>query len=194
MWRWLLLVCVFLFGCGAHAGTAPTEVRVTREFEHTLHVDTALPRDYRRQLEAAARAWREVTAGRVRISLAYDLDLDSIENLREHDARASWLVIGVLSEMSIVAEIDRRFGSPTRSPLALTSSMPTSTWVFLILDRIPGEHIQAVAMHEFGHVIGLPDLAELGAVMSGVEVAGHPVPTAFQPQDIRLCRAARYCD
>lgn len=66
--------------------------------------------------------------------------------------------------------------------------------VFLILDRIDVERFENTVTHEFGHVIGLPDLHARGAIMSGQSVQGSPGIPDWMPADVALCRAFRYCD
>lgn len=194
---WLAFVCL-VFGCGipTHAPLRDrTEVRVSRTFSETLHVDSALPTVLRDELDGAAREWVTVSDGNVRIRLAYDLDLDSVEDIQAHDAAKHPMVIGLLSEMPVVASIDKHFGGAGVWPLGVTVRSPTApTIVFFILDRIPLTKFRAVAMHEFGHVIGLPDLPEFGHVMSGADITGQPVPRTFTPRDRALCVEYRFCE
>lgn len=191
---WVAFVTIG-FGCAVPSHKpAETTVSVSRTFSETLHVDSALPAVLRDELAAATREWAEVSDGNVRIRLAYDLDLDSIEDIQAHDAAKHPMVIALLSEMTVVAQLDKHFGGPHVWPLGVTVRSPTSpTIVFFILDRIPLVKFRAIAMHEFGHVIGLPDLPEFGNVMSGADVKGQPVPNKFTLRDRELCAEYRFC-
>jgi len=100
----------------------------------------------------------------------------------------------VTSDLPIVEYIDEILGGPSAQPMAATTQTKTDVAVFLILDRIPKSKFWRVVAHEFGHVIGLPDLPTMKSVMSGSEVSGHPPVVAFDEADRVLCKAYRYCD
>lgn len=155
-------------------------------------MDEGFTPEGRRQIELAAAKWREVSNGRVRLDVVFDLDFESLENLRRHrDARHAQ-VVGLMSWMPLAEAIDAHFARQGIRPLAATTGESPPA-VFLILDRIEAEHFLSVVMHEFGHVAGLDDLPLLGSVMSYAEVPGQPVPVEFTEADRALCKAARLC-
>ena len=157
-----------------------------------MHVDTDLV-PMRPVLERAAANVRRLTHDRARPMLAFDVDFGSIENLKTHrDAKHSQL-IGVLSTFDIVATLD----ATTKSGqlMAATVTLDDGTFVvFLILDRIDDERLENTVTHELGHVIGFPDLAARGAIMSGASVSGSPAIPDWTQADVELCRAFAYCD
>lgn len=164
-----------------------------RDFELVLHVDTDLA-PIQPMLERAAASVRRLTHDRARLTLVFDIDFNSIENLKAHRAARHSQLIGVLSTFDIVATLD----ASTRGGgqlMAATVTLNDGTFVvFLILDRINDERLENTVTHELGHVIGFPDLAERGAIMSGASISGSPAIADWTPADIELCRTFRYCD
>lgn len=171
-----------------------TTVAVWRDFEVTLHVDKDFSDQGRTLIRAAADNVRRLTHDRARLSVVFDLDFESLTNLKEHQDAGHSLVIGVLSNFDVVATIDASLKSPGSVLAATVQLSNDSQVVFLILDRIPAEKFESVTTHEFGHVIGFPDLDALGARMSGRSVRGVPDPNDWTPADVELCRSMRYCD
>ena len=173
-----------------------TQVRTYRELDLALHVDVAFNAAGRKEIQAAAAAWRELSKGRVRITPIYDLDFNDIEGLKEHQARGDTVLIGVLSSMPIVEAIDARVQtSPSGRVVAATTELQQGGHaVFAIMDRIQATRFRQVLMHELGHVLGMPDLDEMGAIMSGVEVKGSTEPKGFTDADRALCRSYHYCE
>ncbi len=149
-------------------------------------------------IEEAARRWSVLTHGRANLIVVFDLDFDSIENLKQHKANRDSIVLGIESGYPIADAIDQSLGGRPGQVLAATvheeDENTGPVLVFLIVDRIAADHFLAVVTHEFGHVIGLPDLPTTGSIMSGVEVNGIAPPDAFTPADVMLCRAAHLCD
>lgn len=172
----------------------PIEVSVWRDFELVLHGDTDFADEGRRRIERAASSIRRLTHDRARISVEFDLDFQSLENLKAHHDAHHSQIIGVTSDFDIVKTIDAIVPGPGTVLAATAPTNDGSFVVVLILDRIEEDRFEAVVTHEFGHVIGLPDLKQLGAIMSGSEVHGAPYPTDWTRADVELCRSFRYCD
>lgn len=192
------IVCALLATCCAPRAreTPPPLISAPepmRSFSTVLHVDQDFTPEARERIQQAASAWERMTHGRVAYHIRFDLDFADEDSLAEHVARKHNLVIGVLEDFEIVAKIDEQFlGS---HPLAVTVGLKDgSIRVFLIMDRIEQDHFTEVAVHEFGHVAGFPDLPMTGAVMSGTSLRGSTPLEGFTPTDVELCRGMRYCD
>lgn len=174
----------------------PDPVEVRKDFVSDVHADVDFNAKGRAALVQAAESWRKLTKGRVRINVIFDLDFDSIANLKAHRDAKDTILVGVLSEYPIVAEIDaatnRGNGSTT---LAVTAHLEYGArGIFLIMDRIREDAFLSVAIHEFGHLAGLPDLPTHGSVMSGASVFGEVPVVEFTEEDRMLCRVGAYCD
>lgn len=183
------LVCCVVSCCASKPADTPRAALA--EVAITLHVDTDFAPTGRVIIEKAADNIRRLTNGRAQISLAYDLDFQAVGNLEAHNALHHSQVIAVNADFDIVRTIDAKTAG-RGTTLAVT--VPTkygSTSVILILDRIAAERFEFVVTHEFGHVIGLPDLEEDGAIMTGVQ-SNPPADWTFA--DVELCRKMRYCD
>lgn len=189
----VFLLCSVLSVCCASppkAASAPP----LRTFDLILHVDTAFTGQGRELIEKAAANVRRLTYGRANLTVAFDLDFESVPNLEAHRRARHSTVIAVLSSYGIVQKIDASLPGPG-TPLAATTSLTDgSQLVILILDRIPTENFLSVVTHEFGHVIGFPDLPEMGAIMSGRTMTGTLSPTDWTAADVALCQQYRYCE
>lgn len=174
----------------------PDPVEIHKEFVRDVHADVDFNRLGRASLVQAAEAWRKLTKGRVHINVIFDLDFDLISNLKAHRDAKDTLLVGVLSEYPIVNEIDRATNRGNRATtLAVTAGLEYgATGIFLIMDRIRVDAFLSVAIHEFGHLAGLPDLPSHGSVMSGASIFGETPVVDFTEDDKMLCRVAAYCD
>jgi hypothetical protein len=180
------------------AAAAPAP-KVLKDLDLVLHVDVDFTADAnggRPYLERAARNIRELTHGRARIRLVYDVEFETENGFKNHvDAHHSML-LAILSDFKMAHMIDENLAE-TGPGLPLAATIPLwdgAFQVYLILDRIPADHFEAVITHELGHVIGLPDLPEQGAIMSGTEGDSVPTPSGWTQADRDLCRSFDYCD
>lgn len=91
-------------------------------------------------------------------------------------------------------ELQHRIPGGTTEALVTDLEDGSRTVVF-VRDRLLPKNLEVIATHEFGHVIGLPDLPTMGDVMSAVHTRGEVVSTInLTPADIELCRGFGYCD
>jgi hypothetical protein len=195
----LAVLCCLLSVCCTSpppiaAPRAPDVTTVTawRDFELVIHVDTDLL-PVRSLIERSAENVRRLTHDRARLTVAFDLDFASLEGMRAHHDAAHSFLIGVWSTFEIVKTLDA--GVKDGRLMAATVSMTDGSMsVFLILDRIDDERFENTVTHEFGHVIGLSDLAPRGAIMSGQSASGSPAIPDWTPADVEACRALRFCD
>lgn len=198
----LLVCCLVLSGCATHA-TRPTQatrpkdvttVKVWRTYSLDVHADKDFAPLGRALIDEAAMKWRTVSSGHIDIRPVYDLDFDSIENLREHATAGHSTLFGLSSNTEAVATIDARVGGSRRTLGFTTTRKDDSHMVIIVMDRVAKEMFLSVVVHELGHVIGFPDLPSTGSIMSGASYLNAPSIEQFTADDIALCRAFLYCN
>jgi hypothetical protein len=178
-----------------HAAPDVTSSRVWREMDLLLHADTSFPAADRADIEAAARSWREVSKGRANLRVTFDLDFTSASSLRAHYADAQ--IRNVTSDLDAVHRVEERLArGPSVAIVAWKQSRDFGLdLIYIVRDRIHDQtKLRAVATHELGHVLGMPDLAEMGSIMSGSSTPWKPEPETFTLEDVALCRSFSYCD
>lgn len=178
-----------------HASHLPdlVEVSITRTCSVTLHADVSFPVQARETIKAASSAWAALSEDRIRIDVDYDVDFESIGNLKTHvDAKHSTL-LAVFSDFDIVQSFDAEFAPATPLAVTTTDLEGDVRRVWLIVDRIPVPRAREIVTHEFGHVCGMPDLPSFGSIMSGASFKGAPPIESFSAEDRALCRAYHYC-
>lgn len=108
-------------------------------------------------IEQAAATLAHATAGAVRIRIVWDLDWQTIQGNERN------LILRLESYYPLVQDAD-----PEGNMLGAT--VPSRGHVFLISDRIADREadLATVALHEFGHLLGLPHLDVPGALMRPV--------------------------
>lgn len=188
-----------LFALSACVPSSPPSRTVTttvawRDFSLVLHADNHFNELGRRIIVEAAENIRRLTHGRARLDVVFDLDFDSIENLKAHMAANHSMVFGVLSDYDVVKTLDEGLRGPGTILAATVETKSRSQFVFLILDRIAEDKFSNVVTHEFGHVIGFPDLDAMGAIMSGRSASNEPAILDWAEADLKLCREFHYCD
>lgn len=189
----LLVAVLALVGCATQptvssARLTSVELRYTRTFETTLHVDSTL-RERAADLVAAADAVGKLTDGAAKIAVVFDLDFASVQTLAE--LRDQPRVLGVHADDPMVRSIDAK-GAPANAFTVASSLGTPPAHVYLVLDRIAPGDLRGVFMHELGHVIGLPDLETHGDVMSRERLRGTPAPTKFTEADVGLYRSHHF--
>lgn len=197
----LMLCCLMTVCCTQHQPLAPprpkdvTSVRVYKDFTHTLHVDTDFSDIAKLQIVEAAEKWRTASGGHIDISAVADLDFESTESVLKHKTEHHSVLIGVTSDLPVVARIDAELGRPGVVPMAVTvKNKDGSIAVYVIVDRVKFDSFKSVVTHELGHVAGMPDLPTTGSIMSGASFADEPPILQFTRDDLALCRASKYCE
>jgi hypothetical protein len=167
----------------------------SRSITKVLHADTDASIDDRAHIAQAADVWRQISKGRANLIVVFDLDPTSLENVRAHFEADHSLVHAIREDSDTAKILDGMFESHNVRPLAATTNLNDGTsFVFFIRDRIDDKYFYSVALHEFGHVLGFPDLASKGSIMSGVRSMLEPPVEAPSPEDMVLCRKAKLCD
>lgn len=166
-----------------------TTVQVSREFEIVLHADTNIAEEDRVTYDNAAELWRVTSQNRIRIKIAYDL---TPQNLLEAIKANKSILREVRTGDKIVEWIDKEH--PNITVLAATTeALSGARYVWFIKNRFSSQEHYSIAVHEFGHVAGLPDLPTTGSVMSRIRDQKAPSINEFTQEDIALCKAYWFC-
>lgn len=197
---WFFLIA-FLLSCGVPSSKDVTTVRMYREATATLHADAEFAQPRRDTLLLAAEKIRKFTADRARIDIVFDLDFNSPTSLESHVVLGDSMVRDVEPGSSVAAAIDARHPSTTEIVQAetmivkpVTLFTPPQANVTFIPARYKPEIALAVAMHEFGHVVGFEHTPGDGNIMSGIGRANDPVLTDFTAGDLVECQRVHLCD
>lgn len=202
--KWLLALAALLLGCQSTpiAPSNPGTAMVV-----TMHADVGFKSAERREIYNAASAWDSATSGLAHIDVEFDYDPDSPASIKEHakdnvllrrpedspivkqiDCEATEAATGMLTCLPIVLGwVNNDGGVHDKSGGQLQMN--------LIPDRETGTGgtpgLANVAMHEFGHVLGLQHVADRFAAMYYAEIPGRPV-CLTQPDLSEFCRV-NYC-
>jgi hypothetical protein len=161
----------------------------------TLHADHDIPDLVQVMLKQAAQQWADYAGpGAIPIQIVFDLDPTSVSDVSAQIAAKHSFLRFVESDEPVVQNLDAELAPQNVRPLAFTATSTSGPrYVFFVVDRIPMEYFYHIALHEFGHVLGLPDLPTTTDVMSGTtDLKAAPV-MSFTANDKALCQKAKYC-
>lgn len=182
-----LFVLTLVAACMPHASRAPDLPRADPDgisVTLVLHGDVDFTAEERADVERAAKAWFDMSSGRITILPAWDLDFGSLESLRRVGLASA--IVRANSDTPVARQVDEELGAKT---LAITTKplLRVAVW----MDRVERADFYAVVLHELGHVAGLEHTGKRkGDVMSPVF---EPGAVAFSVRDLALCRAAAVC-
>lgn len=175
----VLAIAFFVGGCthyvpdvssvlkGEHAPSDPVAV---------LHADTAFTVAERACIDRAAVIWGLQTSGQAYIRIEYDLDFDSVHSIVEHITKGSHMMKRMTEDMDEVIAEDE--GARKVLGWVTPSGGVHNPWrvpmkVAFVVDRMPdAEYFTQVVLHEFGHVLGLPHVAAINAIMFPAAIKG----------------------
>jgi hypothetical protein len=122
-----------------------------------LHGDLDFLPAERAAIERATERLAYATAGAVKVRVVWDLDYRTLQGSETN------LLLRVESHYPFVLEIDEN-----GTMLGVTA--PKAQSVFIVADRVEElkSDLTAVALHEFGHLLGVPHLDVRGALMRPV--------------------------
>ena len=151
----------------------------------TIHCDTAFTKEERASLLAAAELWNVQTSGVARITLVFDVDFESTRDIESHANSQENLMLRLESWMEIVQSEDGEQGALLLGVVSPAGGIH-NPWqkpltVGFVVDRLDGKlsgvTLTQVALHEFGHVLGIPHQPG---------VAGIMFPSAIKAKDVCL--------
>lgn len=165
----------------------------------TLHGDTSYTAPERKAIEKAADIWREQTGGQANIKIVWDRDPSAVKVDTEHTLRKSSSddLQVVLIDCMIAAENDLPPCMPTLLgwvdiPGGIHNHEHEPVSVNFIPDRYETESkFVSVAIHEFGHLLGLPHQNVTQAVMYPTQNAEK---TCLKPSDLASFCSVNVCD
>ena len=139
----------------------------------TIHCDTGFTADERKQLLEAADTWKRQTSGLASITLMFDVDFTSTIDIQSHAEAGHNLMLQLESWMPMVQRQDGSGGlllgvvspsggihNPWRKPLTVGFVVDR-----LAPDGVSDATLKQIALHEFGHVLGVPHQAAANAIM-----------------------------
>jgi hypothetical protein len=184
----------FLVGC-AEAVSPLSQIPNAKEPNPpsvTLNVDTSYSDAERAQLGEAARIWRLQTSGLANIKLVYDLEPNG-PSFALHKAAGHHVVARLESWMPIMNVLDDTGGllGFVMPPGGIHTVGHQPLVVGFVMDRLNGSEkgdisLTQVALHEFGHVLGIPHAAQYGCTM-------YPSAMAHEAICLKQADLAAFC-
>lgn len=189
----LLMLAVLVGGCTTesspvHSDELVAEVayfRAPGPPVATLHADTSFTAAERVDLDAAAALWGVQTSGLAVIRIVYDLDFLSVTGLKAHVDAGHHTIRRMQEWMPLVKAMDDGDDGATLAQVVPAGGI-RNPWrkpisVYFVMDRMGGEqypergNFRQTALHEFGHVLGVPHQEARYAIMYKHTIAAEQV-------------------
>ncbi len=195
----LLFVALTALCCAPHSravAPAPPQIAAVvqdagppqlREFARTVHGSVHFTPGGRELIAQAGAKWGELSEGRIKFSIVFDLDDDSIPRF---EAAGATLLDGLHDDHPIVRHV---LSKANAVAVTFEGDVGDPTYVFLFVDRLEDANFLSVVTHELGHVVGFEDQPTSRSVMSGRDAPGERWATEFTAEDRALCQALRFC-
>lgn len=157
----------------------------------TIHCDTAYTAEERKELFAAADIWHAQTDGLATITLVFDVDFGSTVDLEGHVGRGENIMLRLESWMDLVKSEDDAQGGLLLGVVSPAGGIH-NPWqkpltVGFVADRLGPNSIsdatlKQVALHEFGHILGVGHIHTMNAIMFPAAVPAKDV--CLKPADL----------
>lgn len=139
-----------------------------------IHCDTDFTVQERSELQAAAEIWKLQTSGLASITLVWDVDFTSTSDISGHVKAQHNIMLRLEAWMSTVVEEDKASGNELLGVVSPGGGIH-NPWhkpltVGFVADRMGALYpdragLTQVALHEFGHVLGVPHQGAINAIM-----------------------------
>ncbi len=182
--------------CGCANGVSVADLVPGYEPIHpatlTLHADVDFTESERDTIFYASQVWRAQTGGVARIEVIYDLDFNDLANVASHKRdstlvrRLGWMLTVLASDAE--SECDKCvLGWTTAGGIHNPQGEPVD--MTFVMDRVgdfPNE-FKEVALHEFGHALGLPHVYSPQSIM-------FPNVSPSRTPCLKLADLRAFCD
>lgn len=194
-----LTAAAVIIGCSANSKTVKPDPDVPLESvdpKIVFHADTDFSDWEKFQLEDAAKIWSVQTSGQADIKIVYDLDFSQVSVLKQAQSEGWNVLLKMDSSYPSVHAADcdhdpqcrpKVLGWTTSGGIHNPEGAPVV--LALIVDR-SGDRLKQVALHEFGHALGLTHSGSPAAMMyPAIIPAAH---VCLRQPDLQLfCQANR---
>lgn len=151
-----------------------------------FHGDIGFTPAERMDIESSMTAWRTATDGAACLSVTWDLNPDSIDNLHTHQDHN--VILRLPSETSIVETLDELADGVVLGfvfpPGGIKTHKPVR--LFLVYDRL-ANRVGEVSMHELGHAMGMQHTRDPWSVMYFASTEESP-KCLTRPDMAEFCR------
>lgn len=166
----------------------------------TINCDTAFTPPERAELQIAVDLWKFQTSGLAVITLVYDVDFESTQDIKAHVEAGHNIMLRLESWMDIVTDEDADQGAKLLGLVSPAGGIH-NPWqkpltVGFVVDRlgdnsISGTTLTQVALHEFGHVLGVSHQNTMNAIMFPSAIRARDV--CLKPADLSAFCLANVC-
>lgn len=192
-----IVLGILAHGCAAHVEEESKYPKPLSP-EFVMHGDKSFSESERKQIEASAGVWREQTGGQANLKIVWDWSPTLIPNGDHYIER---LGNNDLEVILTDCEISAANDLPPCTPTVLARVEPSGgihnpdhdpVHMKFIPGRYPSaEYFISVAIHEMGHVFGLPHQSAPQAVMYPSQNA---IKTCLKPSDLAAFCQYNVCD
>lgn len=151
-----------------------------------FHGDIEFTPAERLDIESSMKAWKTATDGAACLSVSWDLNFDSMENVASHEDDN--VILKVHSMVSIIQTLDEQADGAVLGFVFPPGGVKTHKPVrlFLVYDRLMNR-MGEVSMHELGHSMGMQHTRDPWSVMFFASTPESP-KCLTRPDMAEFCR------
>lgn len=175
MKKLFLLFLLTLWACTAQTMAPAPVIPSVKTPNIVMHGDVAFSQEERAEIQRAEDMWSYQTSGMAHMAIIWDLDFDKEEVLSKAEEEGWNTVVRLTSDMVIVAKADAEADMTVLAWVSPRGGMHRGVPVSMsfVADRLPSTRINSsfpsplslVALHESGHVFGMPHSPAAQAIM-----------------------------